>query len=467
VSQAEAFEYHARPGALNRLVPPWEAVEIVRSANSILPGSEVLLRANILGKKLDWLARHDRYEPPYAFSDLQVYGPFASWYHTHSFVANETNRCTLEDQIDYELPLGALGKFFGSGIASKKLDAMFGFRHRQTSEDLSFGNNLLNFTNGESKTIAVSGCNGLIGKSVCSLLTVLGHRIIKLDRALSQSPSDATTSSELPTDMRGTVSRTPWDPKIGLARPNELEGIDAVIHLAGKGIGDSRWSESVRKELIASRIDATQKLASQLAGLKDPPKAFVSASGVGIYGSIGASIADEQFPVAGDFLGNLAQDWESASASLDACGTRRCVGRLGIVLDPQSGALAKLLPVVRWGVGGSMGSGAQYWSWIAKEDAASGFVWLALNPNCSGPFNFVGGAETNREFTQTLASLLHRPALLPAPSFALKIALGEMADSLLLASTNASNQKLLNTGFRFRSLDLKDAFRHILGLVHL
>jgi len=469
VSQAEAFWYHARPGALNRLVPPWETVEIIKSANSILPGSEVLLRASILGKRLDWLARHDRYEPPNLFSDVQVYGPFASWVHSHSFSAIETNRCTLRDKIDYELPLGALGKLFGSGIASKKLDAMFRFRHRQTFEDLSFGNALLNFTKGEIKTVAVSGCNGLIGKSVCSLLTVLGHRIIKLDRSKDSSPTAkefiSNNAASLPNfDSRPIVSKTPWDPKNGLLRPEDLDGIDAVIHLAGKGIGDSRWSESVRNELISSRVDATEKLTSQLARLSNPPKAFVSASGVGIYGSIGTSVADESFPVADDFLGELASNWESASSSLETCRTRRCFGRLGIVLDPRSGALAKLLPVVRWGVGGSMGDGNQYWSWISKEDAASAFIWLALNPSCSGPYNFVSGAETNRQFTQSLAILLARPAFLPVPSVALKIALGEMADSLLLASTHASNRKLLSSGFQFRSNSLKDAFQHILGL---
>jgi NAD dependent epimerase/dehydratase family enzyme len=123
-----------------------------------------------------------------------------------------------------------------------------------------------------------------------------------------------------------------------------------------------------------------------------------------------------------------------------------------------------MLPVVQWGAGGNMGSGDQYWSWISKEDAASAFIWLALNPACTGPYNFTGGAETNRQFTQTLASLLNRPALLPAPSFALKLVLGEMADSLLLASTNASNRKLLDSGYEFRCSSLKDAISYILGL---
>ncbi len=464
VSQPEAFQYHARPGALNRLVPPWESVEIVRSANSILPGSEVLLRASILGKRLDWLARHKLYDPPNLFSDVQVYGPFASWEHKHSIVAIGTNRCALSDQIDYQLPLGALGKLFGSGIASKKLDAMFRFRHRQTFEDLCFGNSLSNFTSFESKTVAVSGCNGLVGKSVISLLSVLGHHVIKLDRSQDVGSTKAVSAAGAVSTERQILSTTPWDPRNGLSRPEELDGIDAVIHLAGKGIADSRWTESVRKELVASRVDATEKLASQLALLTNPPKAFVSASGVGMYGSIGDSVADESFPVAQDFLGQLASKWESASSSLEACGTRRCFGRLGIVLDPRSGALAKMLPVLQWGAGGIMGSGDQYWSWISREDAASAFIWLALNPACSGPYNFTGGAETNRQFTQTLASLLNRPAVLPAPSFALKLALGEMADSLLLASTNASNRKLLDSGYELRCSSLKDAIAHILGL---
>lgn len=462
VPQSSGFTYHARPGALARLVPPWEPVEIIRSTGSILPDSEVLLRTHILGKRVDWLARHVRFEPPTLFSDVQIYGPFASWLHTHQFSVVDSNRCLLTDRIDYELPLGILGKLFGANIAARKLDAMFRFRHRQTVEDLELGRSVENIVGDSPKTIAVSGCNGLVGKSVCSLITVLGHRLIRLDRSNDSANSEQSGSDGPST--RTPITRTHWNPQKGLTHPKDVDGVDAVIHLAGKGIGDSRWTESVRRELISSRVDATRLLCEQLSQLRNPPKTFVSASGVGIYGDTAESIVDEGCGAADDFLGKLATDWESASSSLEDCGSRRCFGRLGIVLDPRSGALSKLLPVVQWGLGGPLGSGKQYWSWISKEDAASAFLWLALNPSCHGAYNLVASAETNRQFTRILASLIHRPSLLPAPSFALRIALGEMADSLLLASTKASNRKLIASGFRFRNTTLKDALSHSLGL---
>ncbi len=452
------FAFHERPGALQRLIPPWESVSIQRSDNSLEPGSEVLLRSRILGMNLRWLARHEILNRPHLFVDNQVSGPFASWRHEHRFESLGPNRTKLVDHIDYELPYGKLGAAMGSSFIEQKLNAMFDYRHRVTTQDLEFATTIAT-ANSESmspKRIAVTGSHGLIGSLVVAILSTLGHHVVIVER-LSKKKTESAT--------RATVANSvQWDPQNGLESPEQLDGLDAFIHLAGQGIGDHRWSKAVKAELTRSRVEATRVLSQQLSMLPRPPKVFVSASGVGIYGERGDDYLEETEPSSSDFLGKLAMNWEGASKPLKDCGTRVCSGRLGVVLTPKGGALAKMLPLFRFGLGGRLGSGKQYWSWIGHDDAACGFVWLALNPTCSGPYNFVAGSVTNAFFTKQLAATLKRLAILPVPKIALRMAMGEMADALLLNSTRAVGKRLLASGYPMRQIDLTEAFRQLLGV---
>jgi uncharacterized protein (TIGR01777 family) len=425
----------------------------------------VLLETRVFGLPVGWLARHTNLDRPHSFVDIQVSGPFAAWRHEHLFESLATDQTKMTDRIAYKLPLGAIGSAIGTSFIARKIDAMFEYRHRITRQDLVFASAVSGFEDVPvPKRIAVTGSRGLIGSHVVTLLTTLGHHVVRLDRTsekdgrASASPSDCMeTSSE-------SESSVAWNPQRGLATPELLNGIDAVIHLAGKGIGDHRWTERTKAELTSSRVEATSILARQLAALPEPPKAFVCASGVGIYGDQGDRFIDEMQPAATDFLGRLALSWEQASRPLVDGGTRVCMGRLGVVLTPRGGALAKMLPLFRVGLGGNLGSGKQYWSWIGHEDAASAFVWLALNPSCRGPYNLVAGADSNAQFTQELARVLQRPAFLSVPRSALRIAMGEMADGLLLNSTRAIGRRLLASGYPMRQIDLVQTFQELLGV---
>ncbi len=460
------FQFHERLGALNRLIPPWESVAIERSDNSLEPGSEVLLATRLMGISLKWLARHESLDRPFSFVDYQVQGPFAAWRHEHLFATTGPGLTQMTDRVSYKLPLGRLGSTFGGSFIAKKLDAMFDYRHRLTRQDLAFASALSSVAEGDvvRKKIAVTGSRGLIGSHIVSLLTTLGHKVIRLDRSSAKGSHGDMSPYERNETRSESVYSVNWDPEHGLASPESLDGIDAVIHLAGKGIGDHRWTQRVKSDLRTSRVQATSILVKQLAKLPHPPSSFVCASGVGIYGDQGDQVLGETQPPASDFLGNLAADWEKACSPLAECGARVCFGRLGVVLTPRGGALAKMLPLFRFGLAGILGTGKQYWSWIGHEDASSAFVWLALNPSCHGPYNLVAGSVTNAQFTQDLARVLHRPALLPVPRVALRVIMGEMADGLLLNSTRAMGSRLLATGYPMRQIDLVQTFQELLGV---
>jgi uncharacterized protein (TIGR01777 family) len=254
------------------------------------------------------------------------------------------------------------------------------------------------------------------------------------------------------------------DSKSGFSDKEAVNQLDAVIHLAGKGIASSRWTEANKQSIRNSRVEGTRALVDHLLKLESPPKAFVCASGVGIYGNRGADVLDESTPSGDDFLSHLAKDWESAAGEFSRQGGRVACGRLGIAIHPRQGALAKLLLPFQLGVGGPVGNGHQYWSWIHVDDAAAAFLYLAINPNASGPYNLVAPEQVdNRQFAKTLGHVLHRPSILPAPAFAMRILLGEMADAMLLSSTRASCSRLLQDGFPFRTINLESCFKHVLG----
>jgi uncharacterized protein len=456
-----AFQYHERFGALERLIPPWEPIRIARSDRSIHSGAEVLLRMQLGLFSQSWLARHEIYDPPHQFSDRQLLGPFASWNHVHRFEDNphSESHCRLIDRIEYQLPFGKLGQWLGQGFVERKLDRTFNYRHAITQLDLDLQKRLhaIDSSNASSKTIAITGSRGLVGSEIVRLLHVLGHRVIRIERI-------GKTSTSMHQPMANERA-TRWNPATGLKQPNDLEEVDAVIHLAGQGIADKRWSESVKEDLRRSRVESTQALSRQLSQLKQPPKVFVSASGVGIYGHAPGKDCREDDTRGNDFLARLAADWEEASSVLQSSNTTRVVhGRLGIVLSQRGGALKKMLPIFRLGLAGKLGSGQQQWSWIDLEDAAAAFVWLALHPTADGPYNLVANSHRNGEFTKQLSSLLRRPAFLPAPAWLLRSVLGEMADAMLLTCTRATNDRLLATGYPMRYAVLEDSLRHSLGL---
>lgn len=295
--------------------------------------------------------------------------------------------------------------------------------------------------------VAISGASGFIGQKLCTYLVQNGHSVVRLvrDEDLSVGPDCCW-----------------WHPERGIQQSVKLQDVEAVVHLAGRSIADRRWSASEKALIRSSRVEATKRLCMDLARLDAPPGIFISASAVGIYGDCGDTIVTETHGAGNDFLAKTAVDWEAASTVLADAGTRIAQARFGVVLAPHAGALKKMLPIFRWGLGGVLGSGRQYWSWIGIDDAIQGLVWLLLH-QASGPYNLVApSAVTNAEFTRQLAMALNRPAYLPVPAIALRWVLGEMADAALLASCRAIPQRLLESGFQFSSPSLFHALRGLI-----
>jgi hypothetical protein len=276
--------------------------------------------------------------------------------------------------------------------------------------------------------ILVSGASGLIGSSLVRRLAA-SNEVVRLVR---RGPSPGTAELQ-------------WDPTAAAIDAERLEGFDAVVHLAGENIGSGRWTAAKKARIRDSRAEG-RFLAKTLAGLARPPKVLVSASAVGFYGNRGDEELDESSVPGEGFLAEVCRDWEAAASAASEAGIRVVLSRFGVVLAREGGALARLLPLFRFGLGGRLGSGRQFMSWIALDDAVRAVEFVLENDSLRGPINVTSPQPvTNREFTEALASVLRRPALLPAPAMLLRAALGEMADEMLLSSARVFPRRLLGS----------------------
>ncbi|MHB8654181.1 MAG: TIGR01777 family oxidoreductase [Terriglobia bacterium] len=290
--------------------------------------------------------------------------------------------------------------------------------------------------------VLVTGSTGLIGSALIPTLTSEGHRVSCLVRSKSKLGNRDTC----------------WDPVAGELYLPALEGLDAAIHLAGESIAGGRWTAARKARIRDSRIQGTRLLAESLAQLAHPPKVFISTSAVGYYGDRADEVLTEQSPPGSNFLAGVCREWESATEPAAQHGIRVVILRLGMVLSLKGGALAKMLTPFRMGVGGVIGSGKQYMSWLAIDDLVRIFNHALKTESLHGPTNAVApNPVTNAEFTKTLGRALRRPTVFPLPAFAARLALGEMADELLLASARVVPTKLLASGFVFRHPDLESA----------
>ena len=295
--------------------------------------------------------------------------------------------------------------------------------------------------------VLVSGASGMVGSALVASLAPR-HEVLRLTR---RAPASAS-------DLR-------WDPARGVLDRGALEGFDAVVHLAGESIGGRRWNAAHRTRIRESRVRGTRLLAEALAALDRPPRVLIASSAIGYYGDRGdEALGEESGPGAG-FLARVAVEWEEATARASARGIRVVRMRTGIALARKGGALEPMRRVFALGLGGRFGSGRQWMSWIALDDLTGAIAHGLARDDLSGAVNAVApGAVTGREFARTLGRVMRRPALVPAPAFALRIVLGrEMADELLLSSQRVEPRRLLATGYGFRFPDLEPALRHVLG----
>lgn len=301
-------------------------------------------------------------------------------------------------------------------------------------------------------TIVLAGGSGFLGSALSRALTRDGQDVTVLTR----SPAPATTS-----DPR--LSFVPWTPDGTVGTwASAVNGADIVVNLAGESIAAKRWSAAQKDKLRESRILATRSLTSAIRQAARPPAAFISGSAVGYYGDRGDETLTETSPPGTDFLAELAKDWEAAANEVSSL-TRVALVRTGIVLDRRGGALAKMLPPFQMFVGGPLGTGTQYMPWIHKDDWVRMVSWMMTTEGARGPFNATSPAPvTNAEFSKALGHALHRPSILPAPAFALRLALGEMADALLLSGQRALPVRATDLGFSFRYSNIDEALADVL-----
>lgn len=445
VAVEQLFAWHERPGAFLRLSPPWDRPEVVSHVGGIRDGARVELKVHAGPVPTTWRLEHRDYIANRQFRDVMVEGPFSSWVHTHGFEPDGANASVLDDHIAYELPLGALGNAVAGGFAEDTLARVFAYRHAVTLGDLE---RHAEFADRPRLRIAITGATGFIGTQLAAFLSTGGHDVIRIGRGA----------------VRPGLVDVSWDPARGQLDPRALEGVDAVIHLAGASIAE-RWSDSHKRAIRESRIEGTSLLAHTLAQLTRKPKVLLSGSAIGVYGSRGDEVLDERSSFGNDFLAEVGRAWEAATAPAEKAGIRVVHLRTGIVQGAAGGALAKQAPLFKLGLGGPLGSGEQWISPIALDDHIGATHFCLMRDDVSGPVNLVAPeAVTNVRYTRILADVLSRPALATAPAFALRLALGrEMADSTVLASQRVVPAVLQQKGFRWRFPTLESTLRFELG----
>ncbi|OBG57656.1 TIGR01777 family oxidoreductase [Mycobacterium sp. E3339] len=435
---ADVFAWHARPGAFARLSPPWQPMRLVTEAASLKDGRATLA----LPGGLRWVAVHqaDGYDPPRRFVDEIGSGGLTSlpariamrWRHVHDFEDLGDGRTRVIDRVDTPAP-------------ASLLRPMFVYRHRQLADDLA-AHRLAAASGLAPLTVAVTGASGLVGSALTAFLSTGGHRVIRLVR---RAP-------------RGEDERQ-WDPED--PDPGAFAGVDAVIHLAGASIA-GRFTEKHRKAVRDSRIGPTRRLAEALGRAPGRPAVLVSASAIGYYGSDrGDDILTEDSDRGDGFLADVVDDWEAATTPAEQAGVRVVRVRTGIVQSPLGGTLKLMRPLFGAGLGGRLGDGRQWLSWIGIDDLIDIYHRALWDGELSGPVNAVAPQPVrNSEYTRALAGVLHRPAVLPVPSLGPRLLLGEQgARELACASQRVVPAKLTEAGHRFRQPDLDQALRHLLG----
>ena len=444
-SAEEVFRWHTRPGAFERLVPPWTHLRVLNRTGEIGNEARMILRLKKGIVSLLWILDHHDYIEGRQFRDVQVTGPFARWEHLHGFEPDGDNACYLQDRIEYVLPFGPVAERLGQGFVKNEIERCFVYRHRIIKNDIS---DHLFYKNRPRLRILVSGSSGLIGSTLVPFLTTGGHAVVRLIRG----------------PRVGLENTIPWQPDRGSIPLTALEGFDAVIHLAGEGLNALRWSDEKKKRIRDSRSLGTRLLCETLAKLKRPPKVLLSASAIGFYGNRSDEILHEDSDTGSGFLSSVCRDWECATKPAADQGIRVINLRIGIVLSAAGGMLAKALTPFRLGFGGMLGTGWQYMSWIAIDDVISAIYHSLMNDKLSGPINLVSPyVALNRDFTKTLGHVLGRPTFCQVPSFIARMAFGELADEMMLSSARIQPRRLLDTGYIFHYPEMEGALRHVLG----
>jgi uncharacterized protein len=432
----EVFAWYGRPGAFHRLSPPWSPMRLVSEADSLKSGRATLA----LPAGLRWIAQHEAqsYDPPRRFVDDLSSDGIASlpprligkWRHIHDFEEFGEGRTRVIDQVQTPVP-------------ASLLRSMFAYRHRQLADDLAAHARSAEHGLGRL-TVALTGSSGLVGTALAAFLSTGGHRIIRLVRGTADGPDQRRWDTD--------------DPD-----PDLLAGVDAVIHLAGASIA-GRFTDKHRNAVRDSRIEPTRRLAELVA--RTGSTVFVSASAIGYYGyDRGDETLTEDSDRGDGFLADVVADWEDATSPAAQAGARVVRVRTGIVQSPAGGTLQLMRPLFSAGLGGRLGDGQQWFSWIGIDDMVDIYHRALWDRTLTGPVNAVAPQPVrNIDYTRTLARVLHRPAVLPVPALGPRVLLGAQgARELALASQRVTPARLNQAEHQFRQPDLQSALRHVLG----
>lgn len=423
----DVFAWHERPGALQRLVPPWQPLKVLQESPSLEDGQAVLL----LPGRVRWVAQHSGHEPPRRFVDELVSLPLR-WRHTHSFDPLPGGMTRVADDVQTPVP----GSF---------LLQTFRYRHHQLADDLAA--HTRSAAHGDrAMTVAVTGTSGLVGSALCAYLSTGGHRVIRLVR---RAPAHA--------------SERVWEPD--RPDPASLEDVDAVVHLAGATIA-GRFTDGHKRLVRESRVGPTAALARVMAGMPHGPRILLCASAIGYYGSNrGDEVLTEDSSPGTGYLAELVEEWEAATRPAAAAGVRVVNVRTGIVQSARGASLRLLRPLFSAALGGPLAPGSQWVSWIGLDDLLDVFGHALSDDELAGPLNAVAPEPvTNKEYAAVLARVLRRPAVLPVPSFAPQLLLGtEGAREMVQASQRVDPARLTGSGHVFRHPGLEACLRHQLG----
>ena len=438
----KVFAWHERPGAMERLTPPWANVDVEVNEGGIRDGARIVLRVHQGPASFRWELRHRDFVEGRQFRDEQVSGPLRSWVHTHGFEPDGQGGTRLKDEIELEAPMGLP---VGPGWVKRELDRLFAFRYRRLRADLA---RHAEFAHRPRLTVAITGASGMVGTNLRHFLTTGGHRVLALVRRHDQVGDDALH----------------WNPDTGEIDATRLAEADAVVHLAGASIAGGRWTDDRKRRIRISRTLGTDLLARTMASLGRGPRVLVSASAIGFYGNRGEERLDESAGPGGGFLADVVKQWEAATAPADRAGIRVVKLRTGVVISPQGGALGQMLLPFKMGVGGRLGSGRQYFSWIDMDDLLGVILHALYDDGLRGPVNATApNPVTNAAFTDALGRALGRPTVLPVPSLAVKAAFGQLGEEALLWGQRVLPRKLEAKGFPFLYEGVEDSLRFQLG----
>ena len=445
----QVFAWHARPGAQDRLAPPWAIPRIRERRGTIRDGDEVVMELAKGPLHLTWHLRHRDFEEGRRFTDEQVRGPFQRWVHVHDFEPDGEGGTLLRDEIEWEPPLKGGVDALAAPVVERELERLFAFRERRLWNDLTLHER---WRKSPRLSVAITGTSGLIGSALRRFLTAGGHRVVSLvrsrDRALAEE--DAVY----------------WSPDRDEIDAEGLRGVDAIVHLAGEPLVQlPRWTAAKKRRIRESRVRGTDLIARTAATLHDRgPVTLVSASAVGYYGDRGDEVLTEETNPGKGFLPEVVKAWEAATRRARGAGVRVVMLRTGPALSPAGGMLEKVLVPFRMGIGGRVGSGRQYVPWLDLDDMMGIILHAIMDEKLQGPVNACAPHPVpNATFADVLGRVLGRPTLIPVPALVVKAALGDMGRETLLAGQRAKPARLLQSGYAFLFEGIEESLRYQLG----